>query len=81
VASRRYREDITLMHALSDRVMKHIWAEIPNPPYKVSTFQALVILCIWPFPTTTTNKSVSVTLSSIAIGASMQLGLYMPFDT
>jgi hypothetical protein len=68
--SRRYREDITLLHALSYRVMKHIWAEIPNPPYKVSTLQSLIILCIWPFPTTT-YKSVSVTF---------ELHCYKPFN-
>jgi hypothetical protein len=61
--------------------MKLIWAEISKPPYKVPTIQALIILCTWPFPTTTTYKAVSLTLSSIAISASMQVGLHMPFNT
>lgn len=81
VASRRYREDITLLYVLSDWVMKLIWAEISKPPYKVSTVQAIIVLCIWPFPTTTTYNDVSVVLSAIAISASMQVGLYMPFHT
>ncbi len=81
VAARRYREDVTLLHVLSDLVMKLVWSEISKPPYKLSTVQAVILLCIWPFPTTSTWNDVSVTMSSIAISIAMQVGLHKPFNT
>lgn len=54
VGSRRYRDDVTLLTVLSEWVMKVIWAEIAKPPYKLSTVQAIIVFCIWPFPTSTT---------------------------
>ena len=81
VTSRRYQEDVTLLTVLSDWVMKLIWSEIARPPYKISTVQASIILCIWPFPTTTTWTDTSVTLSAFVISAAMRLGFHRPLNT
>ena len=71
---------MTLLYVLSDLVMKLIWAEIAKPPYRVLTVQAILLVCIWPFPTNTMYNGVSATLSSVAINIAMQIGLHRPFN-
>ena len=78
IASRRYREDVTLLTILSELVTRIVWNDISHPPYTVPGIQAIVALSIWPFPTTSTWHDTSTTLSSIAVSAAMQLGLHRP---
>ena len=79
-ASRRYLDDVTLLTVLSSYVSTLIWAEISQPPYTVATVQAIIILCTWPFPTTSTWNEPAVTLSSVAINIAMQVGLHRPVN-
>lgn len=78
VASRRYREDITLLTALAEWVTRLLWTSISTPPYAISTVQSIIVLCIWPLPTTSTWKDPSLTPSSTATSTAMQIGLHRP---
>ena len=60
--------------------MKVLWAEIAKLPYKISTVQAVVVFCLWPFRSTTWEDT-SVTLSAIAVSTAMQVGLHRPLNT
>jgi hypothetical protein len=48
-------------------------AVIPN-------IQGLLILSTWPFPTNTTSKDNTFTLSGMAVNLALQIGLHVPLQ-
>lgn len=80
IASRRYTNDILLFPVLCEWVPNLLWENIPKPPYTIPMVQAIILACAWTFPTTSMWNDAIVTLSSIAISTSMQLGLHRPLS-
>jgi hypothetical protein len=80
IASRRYVEDVTLFPILSGLVPKLMWEMITKPPYLITTAQAVIALCNWPFPVTSAWSDILITMSSIALSMAMQLGLHRPLN-
>jgi hypothetical protein len=68
----------SLLSALSLSVMDLVWRIISAFPHSRYTVQALVLICTWPFPTSSMWTDPSFTLISIAKSTSLQLGLHRP---
>jgi transcriptional regulatory protein LEU3 len=78
VAARRYEEDAALLGSLRRCVTKLLWCTISVLPHSRPTIQAILLISVWPFPTSSMSTSISFILVSLARTASMQLGLHRP---
>ncbi|RFU23767.1 hypothetical protein B7463_g12570, partial [Scytalidium lignicola] len=76
VASRRYREDLTLLPALSKNILDMVWNTISSPPLTLYELQALLILASWPFASSSIWKDSTLFICSTAMNAAMLLGLH-----
>ncbi|KAL4894254.1 hypothetical protein BDV59DRAFT_176132 [Aspergillus ambiguus] len=78
ISSRRHPDEPGLFVSLTAPVKKLLWDTIANPPHTWYLIQSILLLCLWPLPTSslsTDNTSVLVATSqTIAI----RLGLHRP---
>ena len=80
VAARRSEEHPLLLNQLAQPVMDVLWKNIRIPPHNLGLIQAILLLCTWPFPTSSSTMDQSYMLTSIAISASIQMGLHRPIN-
>ena len=66
------------MLKLQPGIEEMIGKVVVNPPRSVETVQALLILCIWPFPFYSTLGDPSFVYCGIATQIGLQLGLHKP---
>ena len=78
VASRRFEEDPTLLEMLSRSVIELVWASLSVLPHTRFIVQAIVLLCMWPFPTSSMWTDSSFMFISVAKSAALQMGLHRP---
>jgi transcriptional regulatory protein LEU3 len=78
IASRRYEDEPSLLAGLSLSVLKLMWSTLSAPPLSCHIVQAILLLCIWPFPTSSMWKDISFMLVTMAQNVAMQLGLHRP---
>lgn len=77
-SSRQYPDEPSLAAALNAPVKKFLWDTISNPPHTWHVVQAISILCMWPFPTSSLSTDTTPMLVNIAQAITMQLGLHQP---
>jgi hypothetical protein len=74
-ASRKYADLYLQLRHLIERLV----ADHANPASRSTYFvQALLLLCIWPFPFSAVNEEPSWLYCSLAIHMAMLLGLHRP---
>ena len=78
VASRRFEEDPTLLEMLSQSVTSLVWASLSVLPHTPFIVQAIVLLCMWPFPASSMWSDSSFMFISVAKSAALQMGLHRP---
>lgn len=78
VAARKYEDDVTLLGSLKACVTNLVWSCASQLPLPSHTIQALLLLCMWPFPVDTQWRDPSFILVSLAKSAAMQNGLHQP---
>jgi transcriptional regulatory protein LEU3 len=78
VAARRYQSNSTLLSRLAQTVPDLLWKTIRSVPHPLSLVQSLLLLCTWPFPTSSSATDPSYMLAGIAIHSSLQMGLHRP---
>ncbi|KAH8817104.1 hypothetical protein F5884DRAFT_243513 [Xylogone sp. PMI_703] len=78
VSSRRYEQDIILSRALSGPVTQLAWETISSRPRDLSTIQALLLLCTWPFPMSSVFNQNTAIWSDISLRLAVQQGLHRP---
>ena len=78
MASRRFEEEPTLISALSQSVPVMLWRCVGDYPHRRPMVDAIIILCVWPFPAPSLRTDPSVILVAIAKTVAMQLGLHNP---
>ncbi|KIW95441.1 uncharacterized protein Z519_04025 [Cladophialophora bantiana CBS 173.52] len=78
VASRRYQSDPTLLTRLARAVTDLLWKSLQTEPHSLGVIQSLVLLCTWPFPTSSSTTDPTYTLSGMIIQLSIQMGLHRP---
>ncbi|KAJ9615859.1 hypothetical protein H2200_001936 [Cladophialophora chaetospira] len=77
-AARRYREEPSLFAGLFRAVTRLTWATISVRPHNRFMVEAILLQVAWPFPCPTIAADNSYLLISIAVQASIQLGLHLP---
>jgi transcriptional regulatory protein LEU3 len=78
VASRRSQSATMLLSKLSQPVTDLLWTAIRSVPHSLALVQSILLLCAWPFPTSSSATDPSYVLVHTAVAASIQIGLHRP---
>ncbi|KAL5365339.1 hypothetical protein BJX96DRAFT_181543 [Aspergillus floccosus] len=78
ISSRRYSDEPGLLVSLTAPVKKLLWDTIANPPHTWHLVQAIVLLCLWPFPTSSLSTDNTAVLVATAQTIAIRLGLHRP---
>ncbi|OJJ03351.1 hypothetical protein ASPVEDRAFT_29874 [Aspergillus versicolor CBS 583.65] len=65
-----------LLPRLAEDVMELLWATIRSIPYSLHVIQSLVIICAWPFPTSSSMADPTYTLAGTMLHLAFQMGLH-----
>lgn len=76
VASRRKTSQPTLITKLARDVSNLLWNTLRTVPHSLGTVQALIILCTWPFPISSSTNDSTFMLVGIMLQLSTQMGLH-----
>lgn len=79
-ASRRLESQPTLLPRLARSVTDLVWQTIRSIPHSYHVVQSLIILCAWPFPTSSSTADPTYTLAGTMVLLGSQMGLHQPLD-
>ncbi|OOF93606.1 hypothetical protein ASPCADRAFT_132614 [Aspergillus carbonarius ITEM 5010] len=78
VASRRWTEEPGLFVSLTAPVKRLLWDTIANPPHTWHVVQSILLVCLWPFPTSSLSSDITSILVSTAQTIAVRMGLHRP---
>ncbi|RAL04864.1 Zn(II)2Cys6 transcription factor [Aspergillus ibericus CBS 121593] len=78
VASRRYTDEPGLYVTLTAPVKKLLWDTIANPPHTWHVVQSILLVSLWPFPTSSLSSDITSILVSTAQTIAVRMGLHRP---
>lgn len=78
VGVRRYTANPTLLGSLAEPILHLPWPPLHPTSAVIPAIQGLLLLSSFPFPTDSTSKDTSYTLSGMAINLALQIGLHVP---
>lgn len=78
VAARRSPASHSLLASLSQPVTDLLWKAIRSVPHSLALVQSILLVCTWPFPTSSSATDPSYVLMHTAVSASIQIGLHRP---
>ncbi|CRG86970.1 Putative transcription factor SEF1 [Talaromyces islandicus] len=78
VSSRRGASEPGIEVRLTCSVKKLLWECISNPPHPWELVQAIILVCMWPFPTSSLSTDNTVVLVTTAQTMALRLGLHRP---
>ncbi|OCT51502.1 C6 transcription factor [Cladophialophora carrionii] len=78
VASRRYQANPTLLPRLARTLTDTLWKSLQALPHSLAVVQSLVLICTWPFPTSSSSTDPSYMLSGMGIQLGLSMGLHRP---
>ena len=78
VGARHDQDDVALLAALIPPITKLLWGTIAKPPHSLLSIQAMLLLCMWPFPTSSMSTDTSFILAAVAKNAAAHIGLHKP---
>ncbi|KAL6695343.1 hypothetical protein J3F84DRAFT_335097 [Trichoderma pleuroticola] len=76
VAARRLQSHPTLLPKLARSVTDYLWKTLRSIPYSLRAVQSLVILCTWPFPTSSSTADPTYMLAGMMVQIGTQMGLH-----
>ncbi|KAL1968442.1 hypothetical protein VTN77DRAFT_1971 [Rasamsonia byssochlamydoides] len=76
ISSRRYEDEPSLLVSMASPVRRLLWKTISNPPHSCNIVQAILLLCMWPFPTSSMWTDVTSMLATVVQTIAMRLGLH-----
>ncbi|OAL27136.1 hypothetical protein AYO22_03767 [Fonsecaea multimorphosa] len=79
IASRRDEEEPTMLTSLSQAVQDLLWQTVPKVPHSRLELKAMILICLWPFPTSSMSTDPSFILASVAKTGAMHIGLHKPY--
>ncbi|KIW96320.1 uncharacterized protein Z519_03389 [Cladophialophora bantiana CBS 173.52] len=79
IASRRDEEEPTMLTSLSQAVQGLLWQTVPKVPHSRLELKAMILICLWPFPTSSMTTDSSFILASVAKTSAMHIGLHKPY--
>jgi len=80
VAARRMHENPTLLIGLATTVTDLVWKSLQAVPHSKSVVQSLLLLCTWPFPTSSSTSDVTYMWAGMIMQISIQMGLHRPMN-
>lgn len=76
VAARRLQSHPTLLAKLARSVTDLLWKTLRSIPYSLRVVQSLVIICTWPFPTSSSTADPTYMLAGMMVQMGTQMGLH-----
>ncbi|KAK1255605.1 hypothetical protein MKX07_007864 [Trichoderma sp. CBMAI-0711] len=76
VAARRLQSHPTLLAKLARSVTDLLWKNLRSIPYSLRVVQSLVIICTWPFPTSSSTADPTYMLAGMMVQMGTQMGLH-----
>ncbi|RFU77397.1 fungal specific transcription factor domain-containing [Trichoderma arundinaceum] len=76
VAARRLQSHPTLLPKLARHVTDHLWKTLRSIPYSLRVVQSLIMLCTWPFPTSSSTADPTYMLAGMMVQMGTQMGLH-----
>ena len=78
IATRKDEEEPTILASLSPAIQSLLWQTVGNPPHTRPALKAMVLLCLWPFPTSSLSTDTSFILASTLKSSAMHIGVHRP---
>ena len=78
IGSRHYRADDELFTALSQPLTRLVWETIAEVPQNYHVVKALILLCAWPLPTSSTSTDPTFMYCGLMVQVALQIGLHRP---
>lgn len=78
VGARQYSIEPELFQALSGPLMRLVWQTVAEVPQNYHVVKALILLCTWPMPTSSTSTDPTWMLCGLMMQIAQQMGLHRP---
>jgi len=78
VGARHYTTEPELFNALSGPLTRLMWSTIAEVPQNYHIIKALILLCAWPLPTSSTSTDPTFMICGIMMQIALQIGLHRP---
>jgi hypothetical protein len=78
VGARHYTPEPDLFNALSAPLMRLVWSTVAEVPQNYHMIKALILLCAWPLPTSSTSTDPTFMLCGLMMQIALQIGLHRP---
>jgi hypothetical protein len=78
IGARQYHADEELFSALSGPLTRLVWATMADVPQNYHVVKALILLCAWPLPTSSTSTDPSFMYCGLMMKIALQIGLHRP---
>lgn len=78
IGSRHYSAEPQLFGALQGPLNRLVWATMAEVPQNYHVVKALVLLCAWPLPTSSTSTDPTFMLCGLMMQIALQIGLHRP---
>ncbi|KAJ9606614.1 hypothetical protein H2200_008622 [Cladophialophora chaetospira] len=78
IASRKDDEEPTILASLAPAIKSLLWQTIGNPPHSRADVKAMILICLWPFPTSSMSTDPSYILAATSQSSAMHIGLHRP---
>lgn len=78
VGSRHYTTEPHLFASLARQVQTLVWSTIAEVPQNYLVIKALILLCAWPLPCSSTSTDSTFMLAGMMMQIALQIGLHRP---
>ena len=78
VGARHYTPEPDLFNSLTGPLMRLVWSTIAEVPQNYHMIKALILLCAWPLPTSSTSTDPTFMLCGLMMQIALQIGLHRP---
>ena len=78
IGARQYSADPELFAALIQPLTRLVWATVADVPQNYHVVKALILLCAWPLPTSSTSTDPTLMLCGLMMKIALQIGLHRP---
>lgn len=78
VGSRHYTSEPHLFNSLARQVQNLTWSTLAEVPQNYHHIKALVLLCAWPLPCSSTSADPTFMLAGMMMQIALQIGLHRP---
>lgn len=78
IGARQYSADPELFPALIQPLTRLVWAIMADVPQNYHVVKALILLCAWPLPTSSTSTDPTLMLCGLMMKIALQIGLHRP---